>query len=464
MSSSRPPGVDAAAWRALEAAVRTQPSLPPCAALRVKNRLHEAVEVLSAPEASPCSLLLAVDRYNLPWRDGNGAWRSLPSASNAEPSCVPSISKRFVAVSSLQAWLDYEARLPAPSRLFYEVLREGTPCRYWLDLDCPASAALMEVTVDALALLLERCIALAMANVLTVDADALSVVTINGNGASQQEKGRISLHLIATGALLPNNEHAGAAVRLAVIDNLRRAAEQGDPVACALVCCGLPLQRVVDPVNTKNRLRRLTGHTKIGQNRHSAPLPRHAHLPRSALFVSARVHDEQVLEWRLQPAMLHAAQRRPLGSLCANHSAIPCDVEAEAAIRAELRCISELKGSQVVSIKPPSGSLYPCWMAFTDCSRCPWREQDTPILGCAPGDTHRSSRLFVTLRADRLEVGCTAARHVQRLRRSHAFPHTRQILYGEPTPSLAEASSPDAVRFVDAHMLDIFSPSFAAQQ
>jgi hypothetical protein len=60
---------------------------------------------------------------------------------------------------------------------------------------------------------------------------------VDGNGDAA-EQGRVSLHAIVHGALVPDNEFAAAAVRLAVIDRLKACGSDGsDPTAAALLRC-----------------------------------------------------------------------------------------------------------------------------------------------------------------------------------------------------------------------------------
>jgi hypothetical protein len=239
---ARPPGVDdATAWRALVEAVRKQPT-PPRAPWRTHSRLKDA-----ACEAGPGALLLAHDRLVLPWQSADGAWRNLPRGAG-QPDCV----KRFLCVPSLAAWLAYEAHLSPACRCFYEVLREATPVRYWLDLDLPLSDALqarLGGTPDccraALACMLEVLVVDAVCRVTDAAPGELRVVVVDGDGSAEGRAPtqRVSLHVLCTGALLPDNEHAGSAVRLEVMQRIRAAArDDAHAAAAALVqCCVLEL-------------------------------------------------------------------------------------------------------------------------------------------------------------------------------------------------------------------------------
>jgi hypothetical protein len=321
--------------------------------------------------------VLAHDHLVLPWFCiAEGEWRNLPRGPG-EPCAV----KRFLCVTSLALWLRYEARLSPAARCFYEVLRERTPVRYWLDCDLPLTAELLERMGgpaaapqdgtpaercrDRLAQLLERHVSLALCTVMDAQPGELRVLSVNGDGGCAATQ-RISLHVIATGALLPDNEHAAAAVRLAVIDSIRAAARAGDDaVAAALALC-TRLETTIDAVNTRNRLRRMTGHTKIGQRRNSAPLPRHASLPVDAFFVSgaAAAGAERVLQWRAPSAHSWPAdgrERQPLERVPgANVAAAPA---AHAAILAELRAIPDVR---------VRSALWPCaFVRLTHAPRLP---------------------------------------------------------------------------------------------
>ena len=264
------------------------------------------------------------------------------------PCCV----KRFLCVPSLEDWLHYERTLPPHSRCFYEVLRERTPVRYWLDLDLPASGALLaqlgvasaHACRDRLAELLQRAALGAVCDVMQAAPAELRARCVDGNGAGREACERISLHLLVDGALLPDNEHAAAAVRLAVIDRIRVAARDGDAAAAALVRCA-HIESAIDRVNTKNRLRRLTGHTKLGQARWSHPMQCEEGTPASAFFVSgaaagAGVH---VLQWRVA-----AVCSAPIAALRERKAAAePADVSADvgATITAELSAIALVRCS-----------------------------------------------------------------------------------------------------------------------
>jgi hypothetical protein len=369
----RPPGVDEPAWRALVEAVGkqarahaasarvcgdadaepAQPSLPYASVWRTHSRLKAALA-----DEPAAALVLAHDHLVLPWFCvAEGEWRNLPRGPG-----VPCAVKRFLAVPSLALWLRYEARLSPAARCFYEVLRERTPVRYWLDCDLPLTAELLERLGvqaaapqdgtpaercrDRLAQLLERHVSLALCTVMDAQPVELRVLSVNGDGGCAATS-RISLHVIATGALLPDNEHAAAAVRLAVIDSIRAAARTGDDaVAAALALC-TRLETTIDAVNTRNRLRRMTGHTKIGQRRNSAPLPRHASLPVDAFFVSAAAAAgaERVLQWRAPPAHswpVDGRQRQPLQCVPGANVAAAAPA-AHAAILAELRAIPDVR-------------------------------------------------------------------------------------------------------------------------
>jgi hypothetical protein len=471
---ARPPGVDAVAWRALLAASAAQPTQP-----RGPWATHSRLKAALDEVANGNALVLAHDRLVMPWREQGGVWRNLPRAPG-QPDCV----KRFCCVPSLAAWLQHELLLPRECRVHYEVLRERTPCRYFLDFDLPLSEAQLAEfgadCVDRLAQVLERHVLAALLELTDASPQELAVLSVDGNGASCCR--RISLHVIAHGALLPDNEHAAASVRLAVIERIRSAARAGtDAGAAALVRCCPHLESAIDRINTKNRLRRCTGHTKLGQQRWSAPLPRHAGLPPAAFFVSgAAAVGERVLSMR-RPLMLRAPPSLQRSTATAAAAAVSSDVApaAEAAIRAELSAIAQLRGGNAAAARvlPPRGN-FPCYTVFTSCRSCPWRAQDTPTAGRAPGAAHRSSRLYVAFHADRVELGCTAPRHTQRARFAYSQPGSAAALFPDaaacippadalagmeisPVRAAAEVGQENVVSpFVQEHLDDIFSPRF----
>ena len=102
----------------------------------------------------------------------------------------------------------------------------------------------------------------------------------------------------------------------------------------------------------------------------------------------------------------------------------------------------------------PPTDKYPCWTAFTTCRACPWRAQDSPEAGRAPGPSHRSSRLYVSFYRDRLELGCTAPRHVQRVARRYAHAASPLALF-PPQVAGSGCASADPVACLTAQMMDI---------
>lgn len=485
--AARPPCVaDDAAWQALVDAVAAQPALPPVP-WRVHTRLTSALAQASC--AREGALVLAHDALVLPWRAADGAWHNLPQAPGR-----PAVVKRFLCAPSLAAWRAYEAKLPPAARIFYEVLRTRSPVRYWLDLDLTLTEALFERLgpetparcCEALARALEPHAVRAIERLFDVEPGELLAVSVDGNGGTDVDWSagatpRVSLHIVVTGARLPDNEHAAAAVRLEVLSRLRSAADGGEADAAAVLARCVDVSTAVDRINTRNRLRRLTGHTKLGQHRHSAPLPRFAHLPAEAFFVAGGT--ERVLTWRggapLRALSPPAMRERALPAASAASRA-PAAVED--AIRLELRALSLGATVTVASLLPPSAK-FPCWTAFTTCGTCPWRAQDSPTSGRAPGPAHRSSRVFVAFHRDRIELGCTAPRHAQRITLAYAQPAaTPRALFPDAaadvaaqleTLSLARSAAPPHApldsraedkenwqQFMDAHLADVFTPSF----
>lgn len=481
-SRARPFGLDDAMWEHLESLVATQPVPPPCSQWRSHSRLASA----TADGVSASSLMLAHDSLVLPWLDGSGVWRNPPAKSGG-----PCVVKRFLRAPTLAAWRAYEQRLARGQRCFYEVLREGTPCRYWLDFDLnlDSEALLLRLGLcrgdcaDALARLLEQAAVSAVCATFAVQPAELEALSVDGNGASTVP--RLSLHVIVHGALLPDNEHAAAAVRLAVIAELHSMATRGVPLAAALLEAGIDLASVVDAVNTRNRLRRLTGHTKALQKRWSAPLARHAvsfaSRPGACYVSGAAAGDtERVLAWR-DSLVRRLQPRSPLAPRRSGNRGAPCMEALEDAINAELGVMALLGAAprRAVRVLPPSAQ-YPCYAAFTDCPTCPWRAQDSPQPGRASGPAHRSARVFITFFAARMEVGCTASRHSGKISLPYALPTTQEALFpAQPlhgsmdkllmSPPPAEAmliSPPPTSRaagspFLLQNLADIFSPSFA---
>jgi hypothetical protein len=495
-----PPGVDSAAWASLHEAVRKQPA-PRAAGWRTHARLASALDECKTSEA----LVVAHDCLVLPWFCGStGTWRNLPRAAGV-PDCV----KRFGCAPSLAAFLAYETTLSLKQRHFYECLRERTPMRYWLDLDLNNADALQaqlgvdraQTCRDALACMLERHIIDAIVGLFMVERTELQLLLIDGNGDAAVSN-RLSLHAIVHGALLPDNEGAAAAVRLAVIDRLKaRGSDGSDATAAALLRC-VQVEAVVDRVNTKNRLRRLTGHTKIGQERHSKPLTCCDPLPPGAYFVSGAAAGgrERLLSWRAYairapPTVAAAplAPRVPAGSNTAVQPQVAAAIEAECLaidlVRASLvACAAvcrthiaapQLHGAPVDRVLPPSAK-FPCWTAFTTCRACPWRAHDSPDAGRAAGPVHRSARLYVTFYRGRVELGCTAPRHVQRASRPYARAASQSALFPDATDLAAQMAAqmeisplreeaPQVAQqqenvspFLLEHIDDIFTPRFAA--
>ena len=100
---------------------------------------------------------------------------------------------------------------------------------------------------------------------------------------------------------------------------------------------------------------------------------------------------------------------------------------------------------------------------------------------------HRSARMFVTFFRDRVEVGCTAARHIQRIPRAYAHAGSKAVLFPDahavlaqmaqmdispprvdaPAPAWAEGQENGGYMvmspFVLQHADDIFTPRFCAR-
>ena len=134
-------------------------------------------------------------------------------------------------------------------------------------------------------------------------------------------------------------------------------------------------------------------------------------------------------------------------------------------------------------VLPPTAKL-PCWTAFSTCKACPWRAQDSPESGRAPGPAHRSARLYVSFYRDRLELGCTAPRHAQRAARRYAHAASQHALFPpqedpvacltaqmmeisplrdeQPPPANAAEQENAVSPYLLAHVDDIFTPRFAA--
>ena len=454
-----PPGWDECAWRALASAVSSQPVLP-AAPWDTHSRLADA-----AAEAVDAScLLLAFDRLSLPYTTPDGVWRHKPA-----PDGSPFVYKRFACAPSVAAWRRFEARLSPQQRVFYEVLREATPCRFFADVDLHLAADddAPLLSLQRIAALLRACIPPAIHSLFELSspsqqAPPVRVVCVDGGSSPS----RVSLHAIACGCLLPNNEHAGAAVRAALLERIRAAAAAGDATAGAL-SRRADFEKIVDAINTKNRLRRLTGHTKIGQARHSAaladdddveedgssskedvsgkgntaPPPKRAK-PASPPDVgalgfasgAAAVDGEPLLTWkegadaaRLPPWLQPAARA---GAAPAHP---PCNVSPLqlAALCAEVDALPELTGAAIEQVKAPVDGKTPFWTVFTTCRRCPWREGETPPPGRAPGPSHTTSTLRVSLYWNKVAVGCTAKRHDQKLERKYASDANRAALFEE---------------------------------
>ena len=405
-----PPGVDSAEWSALNEAVKKQPAPRGAASLwRTHARLASALSECTSAEA----LVLAHDSLVLPWFcAASGTWRNVPRAAGV-PDCV----KRFLCAPSLAAFQEYEAALPPKQRHFYECLRERTPVRYWLDLDLTALDALQtqlgldsaSAFRDALACLLERHVIDALLQLFMVERRELQLLLVDGNGDSPAQK-RVSLHAIVHGALLPDNEGAAAAVRLAVIDRIKaRGGDGSDPTAAALLRC-VQLDAVIDRVNTRNRLRRLTGHTKIGQDRHSKPLTSCEPLPPGAYFVSGAAAGgrERLLSWRASAlrAPLAAAPLAPRTHASDNAAVQP---HAAAAIEAECLAISQVRfvASLLCSLVRSQGSRSCVARPWTTC--CLRRPSFRAGLRSPRAATARGGRTTAPTPGAR-QGRCTAAR------------------------------------------------------
>jgi hypothetical protein len=103
----------------------------------------------------------------------------------------------------------------------------------------------------------------------------------------------------------------------------------------------------------------------------------------------------------------------------------------------------------VANVLPPSGAKFLCWTAFTTCRACPWREQDSPAPGRAPGPCHRSARLFVSFFDTHMLLGCTASRHTQRAPRAYAHAASSRTLFPDAA-ACALATQLDSLAVGDA--------------
>ena len=128
-------------------------------------------------------------------------------------------------------------------------------------------------------------------------------------------------------------------------------------------------------------------------------------------------------------------------------------------------------------ILPPTAK-FPCWTAFTTCRSCPWRAQDSPDAGRVAGPVHRSARLYVAFYRDRLELGCTAPRHVQRAARPYAHAASQRALFSDaadlaacmvaqmeisPLREAPQEQQENVISpFLLEHIDDIFTPRFCA--
>jgi hypothetical protein len=141
-----------------------------------------------------------------------------------------------------------------------------------------------------------------------------------------------------------------------------------------------------------------------------------------------------------------------------------------------LTWLLQLNGAPVDRVLPPTAK-FPCWTAFTTCRACPWRAQDSPDAGRAAGPVHRSARLYVAFYRDRMEVGCTAPRHVQRAARPYVHAASQQALFPDaadlvacmaaqmeisPLREAPKAQQENVSPFLLAHIDDIFTPRFSA--
>jgi hypothetical protein len=94
-----------------------------------------------------------------------------------------------------------------------------------------------------------------------------------------------------------------------------------------------------------------------------------------------------------------------------------------------------------MSLRAPTAK-FPCWTAFTDCRRCPWRAQDSPEAGRTPGALHRSARLYVAFFRDCIIVGCTAKRHTQRAPHTYAHAASPAALFSSTHRATAVCNLP----------------------
>jgi hypothetical protein len=341
--------------------------------------------------------------------------------------------------------LDFDLRLEGKTQLS-DKLAEASPG------GAPAAArAVYDLLAD--------CIRAALCSLFVApngSAPSSDVACVFGGGAAAQAC-KLSLHLISA-AIIPDNEHAGAAVRVRVLDELRRRAAGGGALACCL--CAADATKAIDGINTRNRLRRLTGHSKRGEGRWSMPAPWSSHVPPSMLYVcpassGGGAASAQTLAWRVAPmgrllpsspprpasrprASAAACRRGPEQMLSPRRYAVSSPTAAELrAIRDEAAAIHELSGARVVRVLPPSAD-WPSWCAYTDCLRC-------PLALAQQGAAHRSSVLFLRFTHDRVLLRCASARHKALCdSRPYAHPGSAATLF-PPTAAAAAAAGAAAV-------------------
>jgi hypothetical protein len=199
--------------------------------------------------------------------------------------------RRFLATSYAELWRRYAA-LPPSARHYYEIIREGRPCHFYLDLEFATAAnpgrdgpgAVDAVLAAARAALLE------LAGLELADEDLLEL------DSSTPEK--FSRHVIARlpgGRAFASNADAGA-LAAAAAARVRAAAAAGDAAAAAAVIRrkGGGQALVIDEgVYTRNRAFRLHLSSKAGRAAALLPTGRFAGaaLPTQQAFFRALVSN-----------------------------------------------------------------------------------------------------------------------------------------------------------------------------
>jgi len=334
-----------------------------------------------------------------------------------------------------------------------------------LSAAAPAGVALARALYNSLA----GCIRAAICALFHAQPQEVAVACVlGGDSAAMAEK--LSLHCISS-VVLPDNESAAAAVRLRVLAAVRARAAGGDALLAAL-CSHTHLEKTLDAIHTKNRMRRLTGHTKLGEARNSEVAPWSSHTPVERLYVVPCADEPaaQPLQWRLQPAARlppparAAARGTAVGRAAPGPELAAASVAAARAIAAEMAAIPCLAGSTCVRLLPPSAD-WTGWAAYTDCHRCP-----------SDASVHRASVAFLRLLPDRIILRCSSPRHAGWSEtRDYAVPGSAAALFSQllspPPPPAAAASSSgrrkrkrkSAALFSPDALASIFSPQWAGE-